>query len=784
MTDDDFLQKLREAFAVEAEEHRREIISGLLELEKELPADQRRKLVETTFREAHSLKGAARAVNRTDIESVCQSIESIFAIWKREGTSPPTETFDVLNNAIDLVGRLLTFSDVADTPAERSAVVEMVRQLGEIQAGRSVRPSPAAPAAPATPAAVAPPAAAPEPPPVAAPAPPSSPPPPPPPPAESAPAAPAADAAGAAEPARMQITETVRIPMAKMDALLLQAEELVGVKLATNQHAAALRDLGGMLEEWRAEWAKVRELNMRHSATVQATGPVASFIEWNQSFMQTLERKLATVTKSAERDERSVGTMIDDLLDDAKRLVMLPFATLLDLFPKQVRDLSRDEGKEVELVLRGREIELDKRILEEMKDPLIHLVRNSIDHGIERHDERERRGKPAKASITIAVTQREGSKVEIVVLDDGGGIDVEKVKAAAVRNGVVSAEDARQLSEEAALQLIFASGVSTSPIITELSGRGLGMAIVREKVEKLGGQLTVGTRRGIGTQFRIVLPVTLATFKGILVSVSGQTFVLPTANVERITRVKPDDIKTVEGRETIGLNGHAVSLARLEDVLELPRREAEDPSALVEVVILGSAEKRVAFTVESVLNEQEVLVKSLGKPLVRVRNVAGATVLGSGTPVLILNVADLLKSAVKAAALARAAAEPSPATARRLNILVSDDSVTSRMLLKNILESAGYNVSTAIDGLDALSQAKSHDFDLVVSDVEMPRMDGFELTARLRADKKLSELPVVLVTALSSREHQERGIDVGANAYIVKSSFDQSNLLDVIRRLV
>jgi two-component system chemotaxis sensor kinase CheA len=311
------------------------------------------------------------------------------------------------------------------------------------------------------------------------------------------------------------------------------------------------------------------------------------------------------------------------------------------------------------------------------------------------------------------------------------------------------------------------------------------MAIVREKVENAGGQVSLETRVGTGTTFRIRLPVTLATFKGVLVLAGGETFVIPTLNLERIARVKADEIGTVEGRATIQLNGQVIALVSLAEVLELPASAAPAAGGFTEVVVLGASEKRVAFSVEAVLGEQEVLVKSLGKPLVRVRNIAGATVLGSGKPAVILDAADLLKSAATTGRrpLSSAVAAAMPDTAR-VRVLVADDSLTSRMLLKNILESAGYLVTTAVDGLDALTTLHNGEFDLLISDVEMPHLDGFELTAKVRADQRLAELPVVLVTALGSREHQERGVDAGANAYIVKSSFDQVSLLEVVRRLV
>ena len=772
MTDEDFLRKLREAFSVEADEHLQAITSGLLALEQSPPAPRKKEIVETVFRDAHSLKGAARAVSRGDIESVCQALESIFSQWKQKDTPVAAETFDLLNRAIDLLARLLRIPDAATGAAERGEITNLVRQLGVPLPARAIPPPEIPQAAPS--------AQEPEPPAAA--------------PFRQAPvrlrSGPEPVERQGPEPVEgepdvQQIAETVRIPMAKMDALLRHAEEMIAVKLIASRHATELRALGVLVEGWHKQWAKVRDLTRTGLAgqSPAALERLAGFLDWNQDHMISVEKHLTRLASAAEQDARGIAALVNDLLDDTKRLVMLPFAALLDVFPKLVRDLSRSQGKEIALRLRGREVEIDKRILQEMKDPLIHLVRNSIDHGIEKPAGRTAAHKPAAGTLTIAVSRLDGSKVEILVTDDGAGIDVEEVKAAAVRNGAISAEDAQALAEPAALALIFDSGVSTSPIITEISGRGLGMAIVREKVEKLGGQIAIETVRGAGTAFRIVLPVTLATFKGVVVKAGGQSFVIPTAKIERIQRVRRDDIGTVENRETILFDGQAVALARLDEVLGLPPRPAE--GAFIEVVVLGSADKRIGFAVDAVLNEREVLVKIIGKPLLRVRNVAGATILATGMPAIILNTSDLFKSAVRAAATPRLAPPPEaggPVRARE--ILVADDSVTSRMLLKNILESAGYRVTTAVDGAEALTALKSHDFDLLVSDVEMPRMDGFDLTAKVRADKKLAELPVVLVTALSSREHQERGIDVGANAYIVKGSFDQSNLLDVLRKLV
>ena len=745
MTDDEFLAKLREAFAIEAEEHLQAMTAGLLELEKAPDAPGRPQIIESVFRDAHSLKGAARAVSRSDIESVCQALEGIFAQWKK--TAPPVaaETFDLLNRAIDLLARLLRQPDTATGAAERAEIAELVRQLGG-------QPAPAAPAQ--KPAAAVPP-----------------------------PAASAPEPSAPAEPEAPQLGGAVRVRMAKLDTLLRRAEEMLAVKLSTSRHAAELHALGGVLGAWRKEWGKVREFTHPGSAgqSPATLAKLAAFLEWNQGYMLTVEKRLTALAAAAARDERAAGTLIDDLLADAKRLVMLPFSTLLDVFPKLVRDLARAQDKDIALHLDGREVEIDKRILHEMKDPLLHLVRNAIDHGLEAPAARRAAHKPAAGQLRLAVTPLDGGKVEILVADDGAGIDVEKVKASAVRTSAVSADQARALDGAAALALIFTSGVSTSAIITEISGRGLGMAIVRERVERLGGTVAIETGRGAGTAFRIVLPVTLATFKGVLVSACGQTFVVPTAKIERIRRVTRTEIRRADSRETILHEGAEIPLVWLDEVLGLPLRATA--GAQVELMLLGSAERRVAFAVDAVLSEQEVLVKNLGKPLLRVRHFAGATILGSGTPALILNAAELLQSALRPTDAPRRA-RPQEAPQRTRSILVADDSITARMLLKNILESAGYRVTVATDGADALTALQARAFDALVSDVEMPRLDGFELTAKVRADEKLAALPVVLVTSLGSREHQERGVAVGANAYIVKSSFDQSNLLEVLSLLV
>ena len=764
---DDFLKKLLATFKVEAGEHVHALASGLVALEQ-VSGEEQVGLIETVFREAHSLKGAARAVNQAEIETICQALESVFSSLKRKEIGLSPALFDLLHQAVDVLGKLLSSVESQQTSSEKSLVAQVIQHL-EVAAKGSV-PLPTSRGLKQE--------------------------------GEERPATPAQETLPVTTE-RTILAETVRVSSSKLDALLLEAEELLSAKLTARQRAAELREIKSSISEWGKRWTRIhpnlRTMQQSLERSGERNGPqnghgqqapqlrnLLEFMEWSSSFVKSLDNGLGTVAKSAEQDHKTLGSMVDNLLGDMKKACMLPFSSLLDIFPKLIRDLSRDRGKDVEWHAKGGEVEVDRRILEAVKDPLIHLVRNCIDHGIEKPEERKRKKKPTRGAVSLAITQQGGNRVEILVSDDGAGIDTAKVRAAAVKMGLVSSEEAAGLEEQQVLSFIFQSGVSTSPIITDLSGRGLGLAIVREKVEKLGGTISVEARPDLGTAFRMLLPLTLATFRGILIGVDEHRFVFPAAHVERVVGVSKEEIKTVENRETIELNGEAVSLVRLQSLLELPQRvTGVDAAVKAPAVVLSAGGKRIAFLADEIFAELEVLVKNLGPQLPRVRNVAGATVLGTGKVVLILDVPDLMKSAVRMAPVTATAPVIAEATEMaRKSILVAEDSITARTLLKSILESAGYTVKTAVDGQDAFTTLRTEEFDLVVSDVDMPRMSGFDLTAKIRSDRKLSELPVVLVTALESRSDRERGIDVGANAYIVKSSFDQSNLLAVIRRLI
>ncbi len=743
----DFLKRLQSTFQVEAEEHIQALRAGILELEKAPAAADCASVIERVFREAHSLKGAARSVSLRDVETVCQALEGAFAALKREEITLSPALCDLLHRTVDTIAQLVTGAGAGRTPAERAATRELIRQLGQavLESGAVFSPADEAAAAPAGM------------------------------PSGEASSSDAESARHAPSDGQLGPEASVRIPTAKLDPLLLQAEEMIAAKMAAGQRVADMHEIARELEAWQIE--EVRHTD-RHAGIGER--------------LLTLHGRAVSVAQAMEQDQRQFRRMVDDHLEAVKQVLMLPIATLVEILPKLVRDLSRDQGKEVDLIVRGAGLEIDKRILEGLKDPLIHLVRNCVDHAIRTPEENVAAGKPRRGTITLTFGATIGRRLEVLIADDGMGIDAEQVRAAALRSGTLASEQAGKLDPSATLALIFRSGVTTSRIITDISGRGLGLAIVREKVERLNGSVAVESHAGRGTTFRLLLPMTLTTFRGVLVRVDEQLFVLPSGNIERVGRVLPEEIRTVENRETIQLDGQILSLVRLREALGMPVRAngpgrgptaPGDAGSQVSFVVLASGDSRIAFRVDEVLDELQVLVKGLGRQLSRVRNIAGATILGTGRVVPVLNAADLMKSAVHAPAATRAAVVET-AAAKTGSILVAEDSITSRTLIKSILETAGYRVATAVDGADALMQVRAGEFDLVVSDVDMPRMSGFELTDRIRADKKFAELPVVLVTALESREDRERGIEVGANAFIVKSSFDQSNLLEVVQRFL
>jgi len=420
---------------------------------------------------------------------------------------------------------------------------------------------------------------------------------------------------------------------------------------------------------------------------------------------------------------------------------------------------------------------MDRVALDGIRDPLIHLIRNAVSHGIESPEDRERAGKPQKGTVTMRVSSS-GTWVEIVLSDDGRGMELDQIRTVAVAKGIATREELAAKSDDDVRDLIFAPGYSSAEKVTEISGRGVGLDVVRKNLLNLGGFVNMETTPGVGTEFRLRVPLTRLTTHGVLVRVGQHHYALPATGLDRVLLINRNDIGEADGRDVLRVDGQVLPVTALDRVLKV----TGDDSPHYHALVLAGDGSRHAFLVNEVLGQKEFVIQGLSWNLKHVPGIMGCTVIDGDRVVFILNTRELLGT--RAGKLSTATGGGGRNEVQLKRILVVDDSVTSRTLVRNILASVGYDVQVAFDGLQAWNQLHDAPFDLVVSDVEMPNMDGFTLTEHIRADDALSELPVILVTSMGSEEHKNKGAEVGANAYIIKGAFDQDELLTAVGRLL
>lgn len=695
-------------FRMETAERLAKLDSGLLGLEKN-PADPQ--LLEELFREMHSLKGAARMMRLTSIESATHALEGILNAARKTEAPLAPDGIESLNAGLKKL---------------RAQIQAVISQ------------APDAPAAPSTPV----PPAMPEP-------------------GEAAPAAPAPTAGESFH------IETIRVETVKLDELLTLTGEL-GVLQGRNRHTRML--LASMREQWSQLERERRQLvPNRPLDRLQTT--------WQET-INRLGNLLRAVDDRLQENTGRFQSALSGLQEQVLAMRLLPLATVFQLFPRMVNDLGKAAGKEVELGIEGADITLDKRILEEIKDPLMHLLRNAVAHGIEAPEDRLRLGKPRAGRIRLAA-MREDRHVNIVVEDDGAGLDQDAIRRSAVQQGFFNAETLDAMSPAQLRQVVFLPGFSTVPYVTELVGRGIGLDAVQANVEALKGSISLDSLPGRGTTFTLRLPVSLATQRLLLVEANRRHFGLPLEAVEAIRRLPAEARFSLDGRAAIQLDGRSILAPSLAEVLALPGPTSEHIGEVIACVVVRMDGQQLALQVDEVLAEEDVLPRPLAPPLKRVRNIASLATLASGEVCPVLNPADLLRSAVRIApGFMRPAPQP------RRSILLVEDSALVRAMEKRVIEDAGYDVVTAVDGEDALGKLGSRAFACIVSDIQMPRLDGLGLTERLREDARYRELPVILVSALASDDDKRRGLEAGANAYLPKPAFDQQLLLATLKRLV
>ena len=746
-------------FRAETEEHLTKLDNGLVELEKQ---PDHLELVRRLNREVHTLKGSARVFGFNEIQDIAHRIEDLFeAIGEKRavfGSAMAESIFRGLDAIRTLLDRVVQGKeidvDVSDLCRELEASVpgsQAVRVRKKLRKGpkkKDGRKAPAEKFPEKTPEAGE----------------------------KSEDPLHAADASSPSIP----VEEYIRVPLSRVDKLLYLIGEVVIYKMKSAATIARAKRLSKLSKEAQRAVAGLAEAIKKEN--LPQDGEVAKWLSHCDAQVQKLREQTLNFYDQVSTEAFHLDPVIDELQAKMKEIKMLPLSTIFDGFSRMVRDIASQQGKEVSLAVSGEETELDKRVMEGIKNSLIHILRNCVDHGIEGPEERVALGKERVGTIRISAFH-EADNVIIAVEDDGRGMDIDQIRETALRKRLLSRYDLERMAEEEVWNIVFMNGYSTSPIVTDVSGRGMGLDIVKRDITQLKGRVVLDARKERGTKFTLVLPLTVAVIQVLLVEAGKMLFALPMLSITESVKVKRDEVSTIEGRMAISLRERTVPLVPLKEVLDLPHSAEDDQTKdHLSVVIATSFEQRVGFIVDRIIGEQEVFIKSLGRHLGKVKNVSGAIILASGEVVVVLDVVDLV--AQSALRVRTATGRVTEEKGKERRILVVEDAFSTRELEKSILENHGYLVDTAVDGLDALDRMAGAAYDLVVSDIEMPRMDGFELCRTLKAKAEARDIPFVMVTALQKEEDKRRGIELGAAAYLVKSAFDQTNLLDTIERLV
>jgi two-component system chemotaxis sensor kinase CheA len=787
-------KELRDLFKIECEEHLQNLDSGFLKLEKD-PTNKM--LLEEILRAAHSLKGGARMVLMEKIETIAHRFESILAAAKKGESLLTSETIDRLYESLDAMRKLVNEAVtgepagvlVSDVLARLQPVEAVKTETGAVtstgepkktvldQPGiilkteeAKIQPVVKAEALSET--------------------------------AEQL--VDEVDSMEETQPAKTTVgnsrdgefrIETIRVATDKLDGLLPLLGEL---NVTKNRMAHGLETIEQIMGAWqrlyrgRSNYLAVFS-EISSSLKDGSTKKLMNHHKQENQIMERLGTLLDEVRTAAYDDSSKLDVITKDLDDGVRSIRLLPFSTVFNYFPRMVRDIARSQSKEVELIVEGGETTADKRVIEEIKDPLMHMIRNAIDHGIEAPDYREKIGKPRKGSIHLTAYQT-ASNIFIQLSDNGRGLDLEAIKRTALKRKLCGLAELEAMSPAEVRSLIFISGFSTSDFVSDVSGRGVGLDVVRTNVERLKGFIKVDSDPNTGiTTFSMQLPITMSTARVLIVEVDGRKYAIFVEYVEASHLAPRKDIFTIEGRQTIIIDGRPVSVARLSDLLELRQSVSPDsknwfsgakgPLTAVPCVILAIGDERLGLLVDELLDEQEIVLKPQSKLLSRVRNIAGSTILGTGEVCMLLNPHDLIKSVRRRELRSRDQTQPEEAERTKV-VLMAEDSLTTRTQMKRILEGGGYEVEVAVDGLDAFNRIGSRPIDALVSDIMMPNMDGLALTKRVRGIPKYKELPIILVTSLSSEDDRKKGLDAGANAYITKPAFDQKLLLETLRRLV
>lgn len=684
---------------------------------------------EGVLRSAHTLKGAARAAGVEATETLTHALEGLFASLRAGDTVWGPEMQSLASRTLDRIEDVLACRLSKRAPPD---IGEILKELQRYQIA-TPRTRPGAP-----------------------------------------------EAAMPAPPGPLMPAESVRLAAGALDDLLHASSELVALAAAGETEGFGL---AARAQESYRQWTRMRveaAAFLKDKEDDLEFAPIRECVQGADRELRELVAEISSESAKRRAWQWDLGRMAERLEDSTLRVRMVEADSIFGSFGPMLRDLAQEYGREIAYRAEGLELPADRVVLQSLKEPVLHLLRNAVSHGIEPESERFAAGKPPAGTIRLQF-RSQGERLQVVVEDDGRGLDREALAREGARQGWL--QDPSGHSAEELADLIFRPGLSTSATLTKLSGRGMGLAAVRHEVSRLQGEIQVQSVSGKGTVFTISVPLTLSGQQVLLVSEAGHTFGFLSASVKRLLRLDQNAVGMIQGRPSVVVDAAAVPICRLSELLDLAREDSSPGAQMFHVAIVSAGQQMVALIVDELLDVRETVIKPLGLVEGQIPLSAGGVALANGEVAVILNTVDLIdrfRKAARTQALLPVAEEPKPAPA----ILVVDDSLTTRSLERSVLEAHGYEVLLAVNGKEALDQLRKHAVNLVITDIAMPEMDGFELLERIRADKNLEKLPVIVVSSLESREDRERGLTLGADAYIVKRKFDARELLNTVRQIL
>jgi two-component system sensor histidine kinase and response regulator WspE len=721
-------------FRVEAESQTAILTSGLLALER-APASAQK--LEELMRAAHSLKGAARIVGLDAAVQVAHAMEDCFVAAQNGALPLRQEEIDVLLTGVDLLGQIAKDPggelEVASATQALLGLLQTAPESGPISQTSSAEPEPGAD------------------------------------PASSLPAQPPGGSKG-----------VLRVTADNLNRLLGLAGESLVESRWPGPFAAKLLRLKRMQADLGRTLEALREALHLETLSEQAARRLSDAQQQVSDCRQFLAERLVDIEQFDRRSANLAHRLYREVLDCRMR----PFGDGVQAFPRMVRDLARSLGKEARLEITGLETAVDRDMLERLEAPLIHLLRNAVDHGIETPRERRSRGKPAEGRVSLEARHASGMLL-VIVSDDGRGIDLGAIRAEVVARGLTNPEIVGKLSESELLEFLFLPGFTMKPDVTEISGRGVGLDVVQAMLKQVRGTIRLVSSLGQGTQAQLQLPLTLSVLRTLLVEVAGESYAFPLAHICRTIKLPRGRIESLEGRQHFALDEQRVGLVTAHQILEVG--EARTPEE-VSVVVLGERGNLYGVVVDRFVGEQELVVQALEPRLGKIKDISAAAVMADGSPTLIVDVEDMVHSIEKLVAGGRLAgmkrSEGEAAVRKHKRVLVVDDSLTVRELERKLLEKHGYEVEIAVDGMDAWNAARSGEFDLILTDVDMPRMDGIELVTLVKRDPRLQSTPTLIVSYKDRPEDRRRGLEAGADYYLTKSSFHDETLLQAVVDLI